>query len=355
MQQGQNKYFMGTNSSVGFFSLFDQIYDPFVDNRAYIIKGGPGTGKSKMMKKVADKATKKGFDTELIYCSSDPSSLDGIIIPELKVCMIDGTAPHVMEPKFVGCVEQIINIGEYWDSDKLHKDADEIRELYLENSAYHQRAQKFLSASSALLADSRKIVNKHTDYDKLAKYVIRLARRELGCEVYDKKSKKRLLTAVTPEGIITFEDTIKNLCERTIAIDDSIGDVSERILELLAEYAQGCGYGAIVCPSPTSLTGVDQLLIPELSLAFVREQTIKKVCPVRKIHARRFMDSMELKNHKYRMSFNKKAANDLQSEAIKLLKQAKETHDKLEDYYINTMNFDGVNEETEKLIKRIGL
>lgn len=355
MQQGQNKYFMGTNSSVGFFSLFDEIYDPFGDNKAYIIKGGPGTGKSGLMKKVASKATKKGLSCDLVYCSSDPNSLDAVIIPELKACVIDGTAPHVVEPKFVGCVEELVNIGQYWDSEKLHKNAQEIRDVCLENSSYHQRAQKFLSASSALLADSKKIVSQNTDYDKLSKYAIRLARRELGCEVHDNVSKKRLLTGVTPEGVLTFEETIKNNCERVIAIDDNIGDASEKILELLSEYARGCGYGAIICPSPTSLTGVDQLLIPELSLAFVREQTIKNIMPVRKIHSRRFMDAVELKNHKYRMSFNKKAATDLQNEAVKLLKQAKETHDTLESYYISAMNFDGVNEETKKLIKKIGL
>ncbi|MEG1243569.1 MAG: hypothetical protein RR911_06770 [Oscillospiraceae bacterium] len=355
MQQGQIKYFLGTSSSIGFFSLFDELYDPFGNGRAYIIKGGPGTGKSGLMKKVAENAQKKGLECEMVYCSSDPNSLDAIILPELNVCVADGTAPHIIEPKFVGCVEQIINIGDCWNRDLLHKNADEVRKLYLENTAYHQRAQRFLSASSALLSDSRKIAAQYTDYEKLVNYAIRLARREIGCTASTKKAKKRLLTAVTPDGVMTFNSTIKNLCDRIVVIDDSIGDTSEHILKLISEYAQGCGYNSIVCPSPISLTGVEQLLIPDISLAFVREQSVEDIMPIRKIHARRFMDSQGLKAHKYRISFNKKAGSDLENEAVKLLNSAKAVHDELEKYYVEAMNFDAVNEKTEELMKEIGI
>ena len=355
MQQGKIKYFMGTSSSIGHFSLYDELYDPFGNCRAYIIKGGPGTGKSGLMKKIGAKAEEKGVECEFIYCSSDPNSLDAVILPELNVCVADGTAPHVIEPKFVGCVEQLVNIGECWDKDKLRSNANEIRRLYLDNQALHQRAQRFLSASGSLLTDSRKIAAQHTDYEKLVNYSIRLARREIGCTPSSKKAKKRMLTAITPDGIMTFNSTIKELCERVVVIDDSIGDTSEHILKLIAEYAQGCGYNAIVCPSPLSLTGVEQILLPDISLAFVREQSIDDILPIRKIHARRFMDSQGLKNHKYRISFNKKAGSDLQNEAIKLLKTAKIVHDELEKYYIEAMNFDAVDDMTTSLIKEIGL
>ena len=43
-----------------------------------------------------------GYDVELHYCSSDFDSLDAIVIEELKVALMDGTAPHVMEPEIPG-------------------------------------------------------------------------------------------------------------------------------------------------------------------------------------------------------------------------------------------------------------
>ena len=44
--------FLGANTPKGFVSLFDELYNPYDNTDAYIIKGGPGTGKSTLMKSV---------------------------------------------------------------------------------------------------------------------------------------------------------------------------------------------------------------------------------------------------------------------------------------------------------------
>ena len=50
-------YFMAANSGKGFFSLFDEIYYPREGWKLFIIKGGPGTGKSSVMKQIAQTAS----------------------------------------------------------------------------------------------------------------------------------------------------------------------------------------------------------------------------------------------------------------------------------------------------------
>jgi len=37
-----------------------------------------------------------GYDVELFHCSSDPSSLDGVVMPGIGVALMDGTAPHMV-------------------------------------------------------------------------------------------------------------------------------------------------------------------------------------------------------------------------------------------------------------------
>ncbi|MTI48455.1 ATPase [Sporosalibacterium faouarense] len=88
------RVFPGGNTSKGFFSYYDYIIENDA-NRIFVIKGGPGTGKSSMMKKVAQDMLDRGYDVEYHHCSSDNNSIDGIVIPKLRVAMIDGTAPHV--------------------------------------------------------------------------------------------------------------------------------------------------------------------------------------------------------------------------------------------------------------------
>ena len=79
------KYFLAANSAEGFVSHFGDCYNPYDGWRAYIIKGGPGTGKSSFMKCVVVKAVDKGYSVELCPCSSDPDSLDGVIIKDIKL------------------------------------------------------------------------------------------------------------------------------------------------------------------------------------------------------------------------------------------------------------------------------
>ena len=78
------RYFLGCNSREGFFTLFPQFTRPAAGWRCILIKGGPGTGKSTLMKKVVRTAAGRCHPVEEIHCSSDADSLDGAIFPEIK-------------------------------------------------------------------------------------------------------------------------------------------------------------------------------------------------------------------------------------------------------------------------------
>lgn len=92
------RYFLGANSPDGFYSLYDQMIDPVQARRIYILKGGPGCGKSTLMRRVAARAEELGQETEYIHCSGDPDSLDAVVLPGLGVAVADGTAPHGTAP-----------------------------------------------------------------------------------------------------------------------------------------------------------------------------------------------------------------------------------------------------------------
>lgn len=90
----QVRYFLGANSPAGFYSLYDQLIDPAEADAVFILKGGPGCGKSTLMKRVAAAAEERGLQVEYIRCSGAPDSLDAILLPEKKTAIVDGTAPH---------------------------------------------------------------------------------------------------------------------------------------------------------------------------------------------------------------------------------------------------------------------
>ena len=88
------RFFLGANCPDGFISRFDHLYDPENGWFAYILKGGPGTGKSTLMRRAAEHALGQGVQVEMIHCSSDPDGLDAVIFPDYKACIVDGTAPQ---------------------------------------------------------------------------------------------------------------------------------------------------------------------------------------------------------------------------------------------------------------------
>lgn len=94
------KVFPGANTSQGFFSFYDQIISPQDATRIFVIKGGPGMGKSTMMRKIGEEMAERGYDIEYHCCSSDNGSYDGVRIQDLGIVLLDGTAPQRVATKF---------------------------------------------------------------------------------------------------------------------------------------------------------------------------------------------------------------------------------------------------------------
>lgn len=91
-------YFLGANSPSGFFSLYPELIQPRSARAIYILKGGPGCGKSTLMRRVGARMEEAGLAAEYILCSGDPDSLDALLLPQIGVALVDGTAPHGTAP-----------------------------------------------------------------------------------------------------------------------------------------------------------------------------------------------------------------------------------------------------------------
>lgn len=118
-------FFLGANSGRGFQSLFPQFCAPEQYHDLLVLKGGPGAGKSTMMKTIgAAMEEEEGEAVEYLYCSGDPTSLDGVHFPRLRTAIVDGTAPHVVEPRYPAAVERYVDLGVCYDvaAAKAHRE-----------------------------------------------------------------------------------------------------------------------------------------------------------------------------------------------------------------------------------------
>jgi len=131
-------YFAGGNTAKGFHHFFDSNLASL--NRLWILKGGPGTGKSTLMKQIGHAWLEKGYDIEWIHCSADPDSLDGMIIPSLQIGLVDGTAPHIVEPTAPGAKEDYVNLGQAWDRKRLEAHIEEVEKYNVQIDECYQEA-----------------------------------------------------------------------------------------------------------------------------------------------------------------------------------------------------------------------
>lgn len=359
MRETQNcrtSFFLGANTPAGFYSLFDELYDPLDGWRLYIIKGGPGTGKSTLMRAVADEADRRGLYNERIFCSSDPKSLDGVILPSLKISVADGTAPHVLEPVYPGAVERTVDLGLYRDDEKLGVHRAEIVALTLENKARHLCCARYLAAAAAGLREAGTLTLAAADLEKADAFADRLSGRVLGTQSGEGRISRRFLSAVTPEGIFTHAGSVAAFAEHTVKITDRTGALSSRILSRFVGNAVKRGYHVTVCPSflfPE--TGVEAALLPELSFALLSHTPLSRDLPPceKTVRADRFLDKAALSAVRNRMAVAEKAAARFLKEAVAAQTEAKALHDKLEAYYVDAMDFDAAEREKRRLLSEV--
>ena len=208
MKKNNIKYFLATNSCEGFYSEFDNSYLPDGEWRAYIIKCGPGTGKSSFMKRFADAAENKGERALRCPCSSDPDSLDAVILPDKKIVIMDGTAPHTVDPKFPGVCEKILNFGEFWVDNTYRLQIERYELMSDEELDNLFRPKKTNSRKSMAPLFVYLILKEHSSSEKhLRQQDILKILEGYPCEVpLERKALSRIIHNITDSQLSVFSD-----------------------------------------------------------------------------------------------------------------------------------------------------
>lgn len=338
------KYFLAANSCEGFISAFGTRFCAKDGWRCFIIKGGPGTGKSSFMKYIAAKAQEKDLKTELCPCSSDPDSLDAVVLPQKKIIVLDGTAPHTLDPIYPAVCEEILNFGTFWNVNKIKGEKEKIIFLTDSNKTLHKTASRYLKAAGQIYSESLKTAALCTNVEKVEKYAEKCAKKLIPKKQKSGSEQTIFLNAITPKGVVSFAKTALLIAENHIITEDRFGAVANLIHSKIREYALQSGYHVITVRNPMLPSSViDHVIIPELSLAFLRDYDFMHFSSdSRRIHARRFMNAKNLSKSRERLRFNKKATKELLLEAVATLQNAKTVHDKLEEYYVDAMDFEAL-------------
>ena len=164
--KNERHFFAGAMTASGFCNFFEFINDYNKKGMLYIIKGGSGTGKSSLMKKVGAHFLQKGEEIEFFHCSADPDSLDAIRLKKYNIAIVDGTAPHVTEMKMPAIKDCIIDVSQFIKPE-VAKYEKQIEKAMLAKSNYYKQAINALSLAKKEHFKIEKCYSKNMDFDKL--------------------------------------------------------------------------------------------------------------------------------------------------------------------------------------------
>jgi hypothetical protein len=235
----------------------------------FILKGGPGSGKSTLMKEIGDTWLKEGYDVQLIHCSLDPDSLDGVIIPKLNIGIVDGTAPHVIEPKIPGAVEEYVNLGTAWDTEVLARRKVEITTLTENITNGCRQAYETFAQALKVHDDWEKIYIRKMDFDKANALTDDIIDHFYKSMVLMKTSdiRHRFLGAATSKGAVDFVPSLTSGVHKRYLIKGRPGSGKSTMLKKIAAEGERRGFDLEIYHCGFDPNSVDMLIIRELGLA----------------------------------------------------------------------------------------
>lgn len=334
--------FAAANSGKGFKSFYSEIFGRKEIERRYLIKGGPGTGKSTFMRSIAQKAQSAGLCVEYYACSSDPSSLDAIVI-EGRVAVLDATSPHCVDAELAGARDEIVDLGAFWDSEGLSRELGRIAHLSGKKKECYGGAYRFLSAAFEVERRCREISTYYINEEKMRKAVRRIASRLPDGNGYSLNIGIR--DSIGMKGRVLSE-AYESIASEVYYVVDAYKSGSLFLAMLIDEAAAKKNRIKVsFCPLDPSYP--DAVLFEELGTAFVLCEN--KTQKGKYMNMKRFVDmsGVDAKAVRDEYRADVRLCEGLIQAATDVLAKAGEMHFELEGIYKMYMDFDALGEYTE--------
>lgn len=348
----------GGNTCYGFYSFYDYMVITSRVKRKVILKGGPGTGKSTFMMKLGRAFADRGHKVEYHWCSSDNESLDGVVVGEQEVCILDGTSPHVVDPLYPGAVDEIINLGQYWQSATLQAHHPQILDLTERISLCFTRAYLRLQESKLALEEWKSCCQEVLDETAVRRNILGLCSDFVSASVREEGPLRHLFAgAITPVGPVTRVESIITDKYRIYAVKGSPGSGKERLMKHTLEMIEMEGWAAEIFHNPFDPQEIDIIHLPS-SQAVLIDVTGHPIDYLQRLNSPRFkrmldfdqllladklaplIPVIEKARHRFQIGIN---------DSVAWIQSAHSLHDELEEAYMGAMDFSALDEAGAKL------
>lgn len=338
MEQGWHA-FSGSNTAAGFYGYFKELQTGA--ERTCIIKGGPGVGKSTLMKKVGLHYEEKGCTVQYYHCSGDPDSIDAVYVAENGYLMADGTSPHVLDPLRPGAKDGILNLGVCLHEEKLARQVQQVDDCFLRVSSAFARAYRYLKAAAAVRSDNADVYAHSLSADK---------RRRLQNELLSMvpegahgPEKHAFMQAITWKGVVQYPERLE--AGQVIGLDLPWGMDGDALLQPVLHLARQRQLPVFCWHDPLEGQKLAHLQVGDVLFTTAAPADARLLPPD--------LDRDMIRTQASRLSFNRAVYDLCLHQAVEVLAEAKQAHDQLERYYIDAMDFGRLQAITREVLEEL--
>lgn len=349
---GEDAYFVASNSAGGFWCRYSETFDDRRIGRLYAIKGGPGTGKSRFMRDVANAGAAHGWRAEMIYCSSDPDSLDGIILTKEGaegIAVLDATAPHTYEPRRPGYREEIVNLGAFWSAEALRGERDELDRLNREKANAYCRAYRYLAGYGGMTETLEELTAPFLRERAISRFAEKLTRDLPNGTAF--RPRTALMRGVGMRGRVMF-DTFFAQAEKICLIEDCHGSAYLLMRELYRQAAEK-RLAVRVSRDPILPERTDALFFEESGAVFAVLPQEACRFPHKRVSVRRFVDTRGMRRVRESVNYAERVRRAMLTGAVEELERAANLHFAIEAIYERAMDFSAKEAYTAEFCRRL--
>ncbi|BFH62275.1 hypothetical protein [Paenibacillus azoreducens] len=263
---GMEKHYFGRgNTAAGLYTLYDSILGGL--DTVFVINGQTGPGTSRILGELADAWKNTDWTKHYIHEPLDHERLEGIILEEARIGIIDGNA-WSPDPVLEGTEIRIIDAAQ-----TLRKELQEEAEALAaarepEIAALYAKAYDSFSNTLRIHDDWEKIYIDHLDREKANSIAADFALNYLR-PISAKKADitRRFLGAATWRGAVDYVPNLTESVRTRIFVKGRPGSGKSTMFKKIAKEAEIRGINTEIYHCGFDPASLDMLVFPELSLA----------------------------------------------------------------------------------------
>ncbi|MFE0558368.1 PRK06851 family protein [Paenibacillus sp. NPDC058910] len=267
MVVNSSHYFAHGNTARGAHFLYTSAFDGL--NKIFVLTGPQGTGKSTVIQSLADSLLDNDLHVQCFHSPLRPDELDGIILTELKVGIVDGRVFKGISDSGAGEIV-FIHFEEALDNSLiLPEHFITIEDLRGKLESAYSKVYETFAMALRIHDEWEKYYIENMDFSKADQIAQDLIQELYAGHESDTPTASRHLFfgAATPRGAFDFIQSLTSQLERRIFIKGRAGSGKSTLLKKLASAAEQKGIEAQVFHCGFDPNSLDMLIFPKLRTA----------------------------------------------------------------------------------------